>query len=44
LRTAKQIQHDLDAIVKALKACNVPAERKTLLKKMRELIAEAEKA
>jgi len=43
LRKAKQIQADLAAVLKELKACNAPAERKILLKKMRELIAEAEK-
>jgi len=41
LRTAKQIQDDLDTTLKALKASNLPAvELKALLKKLRELIDE----
>jgi hypothetical protein len=44
LRTAEQIQNDLEAVLKALRATDVSAERKTLLKKMRQLIAEAEKS
>ena len=41
-RTAEQIQADLEHTFKELRSTQDPAKRKTLLKKLRELIAEAE--